>query len=254
MPGPFSGKTYSRKKGKYAKAYKALGVKNQKELEELVNAPACPVTPRPALQVAEYFWTTDKNGMIFRSGGGTAHFTMYPQGSNENCRHSNQTNTYKMAIKCWVALDPTFYKKVACVPVHFWLVYDKDPGNTLPGCSTIFDTLYQDYPGTWTVSRNVSRRFVVKKHWHIILASNGTNPTQDQDPAKYAGPGPVFQWKHMNKFFKRLGVRTDWKNSATGEVADIKSGALYLVCAPSGGAVVRVGGRFRMYFKSVGNQ
>ncbi|AFD63017.1 coat protein [Chickpea chlorosis virus-E] len=254
MAGRFKGQVYSRKRGRNAKVYQALGVKSQRELEQLVNQPGRPVpNRRPSLQVAEYLWTTNKAGVTFSPGGGTYLFTNYPQGANENCRHTNRTITYKMAIKCWVALDGSMVARVAKFPVHFWLVYDKNPGDTNPLPSAIFDSLYQDQPGTWTVTRNVCHRFVVKKSWSVMLESNGIDPSKSQSTSYY-GPGPCNNWRHMTKFFKRLGVSTEWKNSSTGDVADIKEGALYLVCAPSGGATIKVGGRFRMYFKSVGNQ
>ncbi|AFD63072.1 coat protein [Tobacco yellow dwarf virus-A] len=254
MAGRYKGLVYSRKKGRYGKTYQALGVKSQRELEQLVNQPGRPVSNRrPALQVAEYLWTTNKAGVTFSPGGSTFLITNYPQGANENCRHTNRTITYKMAVKTWVALDGSMVSRVAKFPIYFWLVYDKNPGDSNPSPSAIFDSLYQDQPGTWTVTRNVCHRFVVKKTWSCMLESNGVDPNAKQG-SSYYGPGPCYQWRHVTKFFKRLGVSTEWKNSSTGDVADIKEGALYLVCAPGGGATVRVGGRFRMYFKSVGNQ
>ena len=37
----------------------------------------------------------------------------------------------------------------------------------------------------------------------------------------------------FNRFIKGLGVRTEWKNSTSGDIGDIKMGVLYLVIAPS---------------------
>ncbi|AGT45471.1 capsid protein [Chickpea chlorosis virus] len=254
MSGRYKGKVYRRRKGPNARVYQALGVNSQRELEQLVNQPGRPIrNGRPSLQVAEFLWTTNKAGVTFSPGGGMFLMNTYPQGANENCRHTNRTITYKMAIKCWVCLDGSMVNRVARFPVFFWLVYDKNPGDALPGASAIFDSFYQDQPGTWTVTRNVCHRFVVKKTWSVMLEANGIDPSQKQS-SSYYGPGPCRSWCHMVKFFKRLGVSTEWKNSATGDVADIKEGALYIVCAPAGGATIKVGGRFRMYFKSVGNQ
>lgn len=254
MVGPIKGKVYRRKRGPYARTYQALGVNSRKELEELLNAPGRSITPRrPSLQVAEFLWTSNKAGVTFNPGGASYLFTNYAQGANENCRHTNKTVTYKMSLRYWVALEGTFVAYVRKYPVHFWLVYDKNPGTSVATPSTIFDSLYQDQPETWTVTRNVCHRFVVKKHWKCMLESNGIDPSKQQS-GSYYGPGPCNTWREVNKFFKRLGVSTEWKNSATGDVADIKEGALYFVVAPGNGATIRVGGRFRMYFKSVGNQ
>jgi len=137
--------------------------------------------------------------------------------------------------------------------MYFWIVYDKSPPGSLPTTATIFDTLYPNQPNTWTVGREVCHRFVVKKKWTVGLSSNGTDPTKAVAQG-YTGPGPCEQFKTCNKFFKRLGVSTEWKNSVGGDIGDIKQGAMYLVGAPEGGGVINVHARFRVYFKSVGNQ
>ena len=67
-----------------------------------------------------------------------------------------------------------------------------------------------------------------------------------------AFPSNVFV--DQRKFFRRLGVRTDWANGTTGEVAGIKSGALYLVGAPAYDFNVQAYAKFKVYFKSVGNR
>jgi hypothetical protein len=94
---------------------------------------------------------------------------------------------------------------------------------------------------------------VVKKTWTVMLECNGVDPSKAQS-ASYYGPGPCNQVKFVSKFFKRLGVSTEWKNSSTGDVGDIKEGAMYIVVAPSQKSDVYVNGYFRVYFKSVGNQ
>ena len=67
-----------------------------------------------------------------------------------------------------------------------------------------------------------------------------------------AFPGNVFV--DQRKFFRRLGVRTDWGSGQSGEVAGIKSGALYLIGAPSYDFNVQAYAKFKMYFKSIGNR
>lgn len=136
-------------------------------------------------------------------------------------------------------------------PVYFWLVYDKTPGRGLPVVGTIFDTTYSTLPCTWMVQRAVCHRFVVKKHWSMKLESNGVEVLKKGERPML---GPVHNAGSCVKFHKRLGVSTEWKNSASGDVGDIKEGALYFICAPSLGSNVVITGKFRVYFKSVGNQ
>ncbi|ADQ52695.1 V1 [Chickpea redleaf virus] len=217
--------------------------------------PRNPSAKRDALQVATFSWTSSGSGVKFSAGGGVFLMTNYPQGANDNCRHTNSTITYKLMTKNTVFLDSSVWPLVCRVPVVFWLVYDKFPGASLPSTGDIFDgpVPFKNNPWVWTVSRAVCHRFVVKKTWTVILESNGVDPTKKQS-SSYYGPGPCNQWRVSNKFFKRLGVSTEWKNSSTGDVGDIKEGALYIVVAPSQSCDVYVNGYFRVYFKSVGNQ
>ncbi|AFD63064.1 coat protein [Chickpea yellows virus] len=214
-----------------------------------------PVPRRDSLQVATFSWTSTGAGIKFSPGGSVYLINTYPQGANDNCRHTNSTLTYKLMTKNTVFLDANFWPYVCKIPVVFWLVYDKSPGASVPNTGDIFDgtSIFKNNPSVWTVSRAVCHRFVVKKTWTVILEANGVDPTKKVS-ASYYGPGPCNQWKSSNKFFKRLGVSTEWKNSASGDVADIKEGALYIVCAPSQGFDIYVNGYFRVYFKSVGNQ
>nr|QFU95482.1 coat protein [Chickpea chlorotic dwarf virus] len=216
--------------------------------------PRAVATRRESLQVATFSWTSTGSGMKFSKGGAAFLISNFPQGANDNCRHTNKTVLYKVMAKTTVYLDATHYSKVFRCPFTFWLVYDKAPGTSVPGTGDIFEgpSLFPNQPWTWSVSRAACHRFVVKKTWSCIVEANGIDPTKAQS-ASYYGPGPCNQFKSCNKFFKRLGVSTEWKNSATGDVGDIKEGALYVVGAPSQQADVYVNGYFRVYFKSVGN-
>ena len=210
---------------------------------------------RESLQVATFTWTTNGSGVKFSPGGAVFLINSFPQGANDNCRHTNKTVAYKFMCKNSVYLDSAHWPKVFRAPFTFWLVYDKNPGSSLPGTSDIFDgaATFKDNPWTWSVSRAVCHRFVVKKTWTCVVESNGVDPGKAQS-SSYYGPGPCNQVKTCSKFFKRLGVSTEWKNSATGDVGDIKEGALYIIGAPSQKSDVYVNGYFRVYFKSVGNQ
>nr|CRN04293.1 capsid protein [Chickpea chlorotic dwarf virus] len=210
---------------------------------------------RESLQVATFSWTSSGSGIKFSTGGAAYLVSNFPQGANDNCRHTNKTVLYKFMAKNTVYLDPSHYPKVFKCPFTFWLVYDKAPGASVPSTGDIFEgpSLFPANPWTWTVSRAACHRFVVKKTWSVVVESNGVDPGKAQS-SSYYGPGPCNQIKSCNKFFKRLGVSTEWKNSSTGDVGDIKEGALYIVGAPSQKSDVYVNGYFRVYFKSVGNQ
>nr|AGT45327.1 capsid protein [Chickpea chlorotic dwarf virus] len=210
---------------------------------------------RESLQVATFSLTSSGSGIKFSTGGAAYLVSNFPQGANDNCRHTNKTVLYKFMAKNTVYLDPSHYSKVFKCPFTFWLVYDKAPGASVPSTGDIFEgpSLFPANPWTWTVSRAACHRFVVKKTWSVVVESNGVDPGKAQS-SSYYGPGPCNQIKSCNKFFKRLGVSTEWKNSSTGDVGDIKEGALYIVGAPSQKSDVYVNGYFRVYFKSVGNQ
>ena len=49
-------------------------------------------------------------------------------------------------------------------------------------------------------------------------------------------------------------MKTEWKNSTGGDIGDLKTGALYIVGAPSYDFKVNCNAKFRVYFKSVGYQ
>lgn len=232
----------------------AVGATNMAQLADWMSQSGTSPRVRPSLQVAPFLWTNNKAAQQIGSGGGVFLFTSYTFGSGDFQRHTNETMTYKMSMMMQMALDPKYFTTVAKYNVYFWLVYDTSPGGNMPTPSSIFDTTYDTLPVTWTVSRDVCHRFVVKKKWKVTLSTNGLDPTKQTAELGVRDGTPANNRVDINRFFKRLGVKTEWKNSQNGGIGDIKSGALYLVIAPSNGANVYCYARFRMYFKSVGNQ
>ena len=99
-------------------------------------------------------------------------------------------------------------------------------------------------------SQLMVHRFIVIKKWKSYLTVTGFDITKAAPNVAF--PGHVFV--DQRKFFRRLGVRTDWGNGTTGEVAGIKSGALYLVGAPAYDFNVQAYAKFKVYFNSVGNR
>lgn len=155
-----------------------------------------------------------------------------------------------MQAKIVSSVDSKFLNYIATIRMYYWLVYDKAPTGTVPTAGAIFDSFLNTEPVTWTASRDVCHRFVVKKTWSVQLSTNGLDPSK-----AYTTPAaPAKQVDRQTKFFKKLGVTTEWKNTREGGIGDIKEGALYIVGAPSYGFTVNVNARFRVYFKSVGYQ
>ncbi|XVE65254.1 hypothetical protein DITRI_Ditri07aG0166400 [Diplodiscus trichospermus] len=179
-------------------------------------------------------------------------FSSYSYGNADFQRHTNETLTYKMACNMQFEVPRVHLNSIGKYNVYGWIVYDKSPTGSMPTCSSIFDTFYDTRPVTWTVSRDVCHRFVVKKKFKVQMSSNGKADARAQTSQ---GMGtPCNDIVDVVKFFNKLGVRTEWKNNTTGEIGDIKSGGLYLCLASSCGYTCNVYGRFRVYFKSVGNQ
>nr|APT69204.1 coat protein [Chickpea chlorotic dwarf virus] len=237
------------------KRKRSAGESKSKSRASTSYVPRSVTSRRESLQVATFCWTSSGSGIKFSKGGAAYLISNFPQGANDNCRHTNKTVLYKFLAKNSVYLDPSHFSKVFKAPFVFWLVYDKSPGSIVPSTGDIFEgpSLFPNNPWTWTVSRAACHRFVVKKTWTVTVEANGVDPGKAQS-SSYYGPGPCNQVRTCTKFFKRLGVSTEWKNSATGDVGDIKEGALYIVGAPSQQADVYVNGYFRVYFKSIGNQ
>nr|QRG29219.1 putative CP [Tripterygium mastrevirus A] len=236
---------------KRRKALEELGVSSWAEAARLMDAPGRSVNVRrPSLQVANFTWSNNKSAQRVNGGGGVYLFSAYPFGSSDYMRHTNETLTYKMSMLVEMKVPDEYYNFVMKTEVCGWIVYDKSPSKDMPTPGSIFDTLYDRWPITWTVSRDVCHRFVVKKFFRIPMSCNGIDPTK----ASTVAGTPCNNRVGVRKFWKRLGVRTEWSNKGDGGVGDIKSGAMYLVLAPSNGFSVDVYGRFRVYFKSVGNQ
>lgn len=271
MSGTY-GKVYERRKNRMAAAsaraqknrenalarrrmLSATGTSSMKELYDVAfNQPGVSPRVRPSLQVASFLWTNNKAPQEINPGGSTFLFTSYPFGSADFQRHTNETLTYKMSMMTQFAVKANYYGTCANFGAYWWLVYDKSPTGQTPTPAAIFDTTYDTLPVTWTVSRDVCHRFVVKKKGKVSLSTNGLDPSLQLSQYQLKNAVPAKTRVDVSRFYKRLGVRTEWKNTTDGGIGDIKSGALYLVIAPSNGFVLCVSGRFRLYFKSVGNQ
>jgi hypothetical protein len=134
------GQTYQRVGKAMKQAYKKVGVRSDREMLDLLNAPGLSINSRgrPSLQIGQFVWNTDKSAQQFSSPGAVYLFTCYPRGNNEGDRHSNKTNTYKMQALMHCALDRTMYPYNRKFKMYFWIVYDKSPSGSLPTTATIF--------------------------------------------------------------------------------------------------------------------
>jgi hypothetical protein len=248
------GNTYKRKSRgktegeKRRKALRAVGASSDAELVRLFTSPGRSV--RPTLQVAHGLWTEDRQGQSVTRNGLIEILNALPFGSGDNQRHTNTTLIYKLQVKLQVEVLNSYWGRVCKFNVHWWIVYDRSPTGSLPNISTIFDCTFASRPVTWTVNRDACHRFVVKKHWTTAMSCNGIEPDR---AAQVTGP-PANQKVEQTKFFKKLGVKTEWKNVGTGLIGDVKAGALYIIGMPANEMTVNVFGSFRMYFKSTGLQ
>ena len=176
--------------------------------------------------------------------------TTFPTGPAEYQRHTNTTITYKLLIKMRMWTDSSQWNRCIKYKMYWWLVYDASPGDRVPVTDFIFDRMKAHSPGLWMIKRELCHRFVVKKKWSIVL----TIARCDLTKAKTAGKTPVMGFVDQSMFFKKLGVKTEWKNSTGGDIGDLKTGALYIVGALSYDFKVNCNAKFRVYFKSVGYQ
>ncbi|AFN80718.1 capsid protein [Sporobolus striate mosaic virus 2] len=208
---------------------------------------------RPPLQFIQYTWTSNGSPITVGPNGYVALLTSFPRGSDEDKRHTGETVTYKVGLDLFCVRDTNRYKEIGSAIHCCWLVYDAQPTGTIPGLGTIFDLVdnFTEYPTTWKVNRDMGHRFVIKRRWTFTLQSDGHLGSNDYSRA------PAAPCKYMiafNKFVKRLGVRTEWRNTTTGDIGDVSRGALYIVMARGNAWSYEVRGRIRVYFKSVGNQ
>lgn len=216
---------------------------------------------RPALQVLQQQWILPDSKIINISGGAVYHINQYKAGSGDDCRHANQTITYKMDFAGCLWVDDDTARLVMPIRCYFWLIYDAEPRGVLPATTDIFNMPWTHIPATWKVTRSYCHRFVIKRKWTIDLTSDGTVPgTKTRLQYPVVGGKNIVDFK---KFFTKLRASTEWMNTGDGQIGDIKKGALYVVAAARQGlgsdsASMKIGVNFaaesRLYFKSVGNQ
>ena len=206
---------------------------------------------RPSLQVATYTWgSTNNEPASFGTGGAVYNMTNFPFGSAEWQRHTNQTIVYKMLINMRVFTHSGQWARCMKYNMYWWLIYNVSKSNEAPSTNDIFEKISTNTTNLWMVKREMVHRFIVKKKWKTCLTVTGFDITKAAPNGAF--PGNVFV--DQRKFFRRLGVRTDWANGTIGEVAGINSGALYLVGAPAYDFNVQAYAKFKVYFKSVGNR
>nr|ANO40465.1 capsid protein [Sugarcane striate virus]ANO40469.1 capsid protein [Sugarcane striate virus] len=207
---------------------------------------------RPNLQV-QTFYACGPTQVQVRKGGIVNLLNGYTRGSDDNQRHTCETITYKLSLDLHLNIATELFKNCARGTAVIWLIYDTSPSSTQLTTQQIF--AYPDalslYPYTWKVARDQCHRFVIKRRWTVRLESNGTLGSSDYSSKPIA---PCNNNVYFSKFVKRLGVRTEWKNTTGGDAGDMKSGGLFLAFAAGNGMSFNVDGTTRLYFKSTGNQ
>nr|WKU84412.1 coat protein [Sorghum arundinaceum associated virus] len=216
--------------------------------------PRGPRVSRPSLQVDQDSFSGNSVIAVPYTDGVVGLMTNFTRGSEESSRHTSETILYKVSLDFYITVDAAFQKYSGKSVNVCWLVYDAQPSSAQPSCKSIFayDANLATQPLTWKVGREVCHRFVVKRRWVFTLETNGYVAGTDLT-GKAAVP-PCNRSIYFHKFCKRLGCRTEWKNTAGGGLGDIKTGAMYLAFASGNQMSFTVGGTIRKYFKSVGNQ
>ncbi|KAI3452417.1 hypothetical protein Pfo_009082 [Paulownia fortunei] len=254
-----------RKRGKedaLKKAMKAMGVGSPSKLLNLASDPDRSVRPRrglyPSLGVCTYTWTANGQPMTVGEGGSVFLFTLYSFGNADYQRHSNETLTYKMQLLTRSYIESSYWKRCLKSRLYWWLIYYAAPTGTLPTTTQSFSRYDARMPGLWMINRDVCHRFIIKEKWNSLHIVNGIDPSKDAvtvSGASALGYGSLSEIiVDKKKFVSRLGIKTEWKNVTSDDIADIKNGALYLVVAHCYDLKFCIHGQFSIYFKSVGNQ
>ncbi|BAA00833.1 unnamed protein product [Miscanthus streak virus - [91]] len=236
------------------------------KLHKASTGKAFPVGKRAPLQIRSYAWetpatATTPSGPISITDGTIFMCNTIDPGTGDDQRSRHTTMLYKMSLNVVLWPGATTAQIVGPFRVNFWLVYDAAPTGVVPKLTDIFDVAYPKWGNTWQVSRSNVHRFIVKRKWKVDYQSSGVPVGKRQSSGvEYA---PVNNVVECNKFFEKLRVKTEWANTSTGAIGDVKKGALYL-CAntrqmPAGDSVTTscttmMQGSTRLYFKVLGNQ
>lgn len=208
---------------------------------------------KPALQSITYKWTNEGTGVTVNTGGAVFLMTSYPRGNSEDQRHTSETLTFKMDIALNICVAQGSLSYINRARNVVWLIYDAQPSGTMPTCSAIFDVGagFTTIPEVWKVQRELRHRYVVKRRWVFTTETNGTTTAMSHtnNPCN-----PCASQLYFKRFIAGLGVRTEWKNVATGGIGDISKGCLYMCIAPGNAMPIVCKGNLSMYFKSSGNQ
>lgn len=200
----------------------------------------------PAL--SKYFRFTE-SPVAVSSIGTVRLLTAYPMGTSEYQRSSNTTRTYNIYIRLAASMHIEIVKIPQELYVHHWFITDNSPGDAYPTVNDLFEGAS---PWLFHIKHDLKRRFQVKKKMRQRLFSTGdTSQETAIGPAAHCVDGKTTMWKSS--------VITNWKNNATGVLADIERGALLWVCVVSsslpgqsvGWTRVNVYADFTLYFKCI---
>lgn len=117
---------------------------------------------------------------------------------------------------------------------HFFLVWDKRPGDTAPGFPTVF-TQHNNEPATAMINIEFTDRFRLLKKWTFRL-HGGSNYVSKVDN------------QLVNRYF-RLNKKVEYTASGeTGALSEIVEGGMYLYCVNSQQNTVHLELQSRLYF------
>jgi len=157
------------------------------------------------------------------SAGQVRLLTSYPMGNSEFQRTTNSTLTYSVYLRIASAMHVDILGVPQELFVHHWFVTDRTPGDAYPTVGDIFEGAS---PWLYHVKHDLKRRFIVQKKMTQRLFSVGKQTQGSQiGPPAHAVDGLTTMWKPR--------IVTNWKNNATGVLADIETGALLWICVVS---------------------
>ncbi|CAA59221.1 coat protein [Tomato pseudo-curly top virus] len=152
-----------------------------------------------------------------------------------------------MYIRLTVALSENAASQVKTYVVKWALIVDQVPGETLVGVADVYKTCPSPYPYVQCayIADDNHSRFQVLRSGFLSLSGNGLavgSSTRTGCPA-------MKNMASINKFCKNLNVRCVYDaDSATGDIASIKRGAVYLVIWPD--VEIRYGFSCTMYHRN----
>lgn len=172
----------------------------------------------------------------------------YLLGNGNTNRHGTRSITRGVLFRLVFSAVDAFWTGHYRVKINLFLVYDREPTDTVPVYTDIFNSAYD--ASSKMVKLTANERFFIQRRWEVNMSSNSVTVGKSL-PSSVVG-APSQNKIEFNKYVKTLAV-TDWKDSPTAEITDMKKGALYFVAVSDWDdqtVLVGMRGTYRSYFSS----